>query len=124
MDSLVDFDIDFDEFIREQDAKNTIKGNMSAWRCVSRYMSGIGEKRAVHNIPPVELDRLLSRFFMEVLRADGKPYQPDVLSTMHRGLKRYLDTKNYGINILKDEIFAKSRKVLAARRKKLIQNFS
>lgn len=119
MDSLVDFDIDFDEFIREQDAKNTIKGNMSAWRCVSRYMSGIGEKRAVHNIPPVELDRLLSRFFMEVLRADGKPYQPDVLSTMHRGLKRYLDTKNYGINILKDEIFAKSRKVLAARRKKL-----
>ena len=35
-------------------------------------------------------------FFMEVVRDDGKPYQPDVLSTMHRALKRYLDNKNYG----------------------------
>ena len=56
---------------------------------------------------------------MEVVRADGIPYQPDVLSTMHRGIKRYLDNKIYGKNILHANIFEKSRKVLAARRKKL-----
>ena len=33
----VDFDSDFDNFIREQDAKNTTRGNMNAWRCLSKY---------------------------------------------------------------------------------------
>ena len=110
---------DFESFIREQDARNTIKGNNLACRTFTKFISSVGEKRPVESIPPIELDRLLSRFFMEVVRVDGMPYQPDVLSTIHRGLKRYLDTKNYGKNILKDDIFDKSRKVLAARRKKL-----
>ena len=57
MDDSLDFtDIDFDNFIREQDAKNTIKGNMSAWRCISKYLLSIGEKRAIELIPPIELD--------------------------------------------------------------------
>ena len=59
MDDSLDFtDIDFDNFIREQDAKNTIKGNMSAWRCISKYLLSIGEKRAIELIPPIELDKV------------------------------------------------------------------
>ena len=66
-------------------------------------MFTIGEKCTLELIPPVELDKLLSRFFMEVVRTtDGVPYQPDVLS-MHRGqIKRYKDDKKYGKNILQD----------------------
>lgn len=44
---------------------------------------------------------------------------PDCLSTVHRSIKRYLDNKNYGTNILADKAFETSRKVLAARRKEL-----
>ena len=47
---------------------------MSAWRCFSRFLSSIGEKRA-GLIPSIELDKLLCRFFMEVVRGDGIPYQ-------------------------------------------------
>ena len=114
-------DIDFDDFIRQQDAKNTIKGNKSSWRCLKRFFNSIGEKRELGQIRPKELDKLLSRFFMEVVRVDGTPYQPDVLSTIHRGLKRHLDESKYGFNILQDEVFSTSRKVLAARRKKLLR---
>ena len=116
-------DIDFDDFIRQQDAKNTIKGNKSSWRCLKRFFNSIGEKRELGQIRPKELDKLLSRFFMEVVRVDGTPYQPDVLSTIHRGLKRHLDESKYGFNILQDEVFSTSRKVLAARRKKLLRNY-
>ena len=55
-------DDDFDNFIREQDAKNTVRGNMSAWRCFSRFLSSIGEKRSGELIPPIELDKFLCRF--------------------------------------------------------------
>ena len=50
---------------------------------------------------------------------NGEEYQPDVLSTIYRALNRYLDVKNYGVNILNDELFKKSRDVLAAKRKVL-----
>ena len=59
------------------------------------------------------------RFFMEIVHTDRVLYEPDVLSTMHRGIKCYLDDKKYGKNILQDPVFEKSRKVLAALRKKL-----
>ena len=62
-------------------------------------------------IPPVELDKLLSRFFMEIVRTAGVPYQLDVTKTL-------LDDKKYGKNILQDPVFEKSRKVLAVQRKK------
>ena len=52
---------------------------MSAWRCFSRFLSSIGEKRSGELIPSIELDR----FFMEVVRGDGIPYQPDVLVSIN-----------------------------------------
>ena len=56
---------------------------------------------------------------MESVKKTGDPYEPDCLSTIHRGLKRYLEGINYPANILVDQDFQTSRKVLAARRKEL-----
>ena len=110
---------DFDDFIRQQDAKNTIKGNIFSSRVLINYLKTINETRKLEVIPPFELDMLLCKFFMNVNQKNGKPYQPAVLSTIHRGINRFLQTKNYKVNVLKDKIFEKSRRVLAARRRKL-----
>ena len=111
----------FQEFIRAQDAKNTKASNKYAFSTLTKFLNNIGERRDIHVIPPNELDGLLGRFFMEAKKKDGKNYEPGVLSTIHRALKRYLDTKNYydDTNILTDNRFITSRKVLAANRQEL-----
>ena len=70
-------------YIRSQDAKNTVASNRFALSTVSKFLEKISERREIHLIPPNELDGLLSRFFMEVLKKNGKSYEPDALSTIH-----------------------------------------
>ena len=111
--------MDFQAYIRSQDAKTTIASNKFANRAVKKFFSEIGEMREINSIPCNELDGLLARFFMEVKKINGKPYEPDCLSTIHRSVKRFLDNANYPANILVDKSFETSRKVLAARRKEL-----
>ena len=109
----------FESYIRKQDAKTTIASNKFALSAIKRYLATIAERRVIHSIPPLELDGLLSRFFMESVKRNGEPYEPDCLSTIHRSFKRHLEGKGYPVNILVDDNFKTSRKVLAARRKEL-----
>ena len=111
--------MDPEAFIRAQDAKNTLKSNKFASSTVQKFFEKIGERRELLMIPPNELDGLLSRFFMEVKKKDGSQYEPDALSTIHRGYKRHLDAIKYPGNILSDKTFETSRRVLAAKRKEL-----
>ena len=110
-----------EDFIRSQDAKNTIASNRYAYNTLTKFFKTIAEHREIHEIPPNKLDGLLSRFFMEGRKRNLKNYEPDALSTIHRSIKRYLDTKGYfgEVDILSDKEFATSRKVLAAKRKEL-----
>ena len=99
--------MDFQAYIRSQDAITTKFAN----RAVKKFFSEIGEMREINSIPCNELDGLLARFFMEVKKINGKPYDPDCLSTIHRSVKRFLDNTNYPANILVDKSFETSRKV-------------
>ena len=110
---------EFELFIREQDAKNTTKVNTYSTNTLNRFLKSIDEERNVEEIPECELNILLCRFFKDIVKIDGTNFEPDCLSTIHRGLKRYLDSKRYPVNILCHESFDGSRKVLAARRKQL-----
>ena len=65
------------------------------------------------------LDLQLSKFFMKVKKLDGGEYEPDSLTTLHRGIQRYFDDQGKKFNILTDPEFEKSRDVLAAKRKEL-----
>ena len=56
---------------------------------------------------------------MKVKQISGKDYEPDCLTTINRGLQRHFDEMGKKINILVDEGFEQSRKVLAAKRKQL-----
>ena len=49
------------------------------------------------------------------------PYEPSTLTSFQRSLQRYLKDKGSKLNILKDNEFSKSRKVLLAKKKQLVE---
>ena len=58
-------------------------------------------------------------FFMNVRRKNGE-YEPATFSSFQRNIQRYLSEKKYPFNMLKDNEFEKSRRVLAAKHKSLV----
>ena len=108
----------FKDYIRSQDAKNTISSHRAALSAASRFLLIL--VKLISSANSAQCIRWIAhRFLMEVKKRDKKFYQPDCLSTMHRAIKRYLDNQNYESDILKDKMFETSRMVLAARRKEL-----
>ena len=51
----------------------------------------------------------MSNFFINIKKTNGAEFEPDTLSTIHRGIARYLASKNY----------TESRKVIKAKRRSL-----
>ena len=76
--------------------------------------------RKTESLPASELDHLLSKFFLNARKKNGEEYEPATVSSFQRSIQRYLSEKKYPFNILKDNEFEKSRKVLAAKRKSLV----
>ena len=74
----------------------------------------------IERLPASELERLLSKFFLNARKKNGEEYEPATVSSFQRCIQRYLSEKKYPFNILKDNEFEKSRKVLAAKRKSLV----
>ena len=54
------------------------------------------------------------------LRRKNSEYEPATFSSFQRDIQRYLSEKKYPFNILKDNEFEKSRRVLAAKNKSLV----
>ena len=78
--------------------------------------------KKIFDLPAPSLNHLLCKFFMNVKKQDGSDYEPNTLSSYQRSIQRSLEENNYSGNILKDQEFEKSRKVLAARRKSLVSS--
>ena len=86
-----------------------------------RCMEGNGMKNEkIESLPDSKLDHLLSKFFLNGRKKNGEEYEPATVSSFQRSIQRYLSEKKYPFNILKDNEFEKSRKVLAAKRKSLV----
>ena len=100
--------------------ESTVKKTMYDLNVWNRYLDTINESRQIENIPPDELNVLLCHFFMDIKKKDGKQYEPTSLTSLHRSLQRHLNDKGSPINLLKDELFKRSREVLSARKKELV----
>ena len=74
----------------------------------------------IESLPVSELDRLLSKFFLNARKKNGEEYEPATVSSFQRSIQRYLCEKKYAFNIPKDNEFETPRKVLAAKRKSLV----
>lgn len=112
-----------DQFIKGQKARNTMKKTRSDLNVFQRYLEIINERDIeISALPLQRLERLLCKFFMNVKKQDGSDYEPSTLSSYQRSIQRHLEENKYPGNILKDKEFDQSRKVLAARRKSLVNN--
>ena len=59
-------------------------------KLITDFFTSIGEERAPGQIPPKELDSIMARFFLGVLKKDGTECEPDSLGFMYNSLDRHL----------------------------------
>ena len=69
---------------------------------------------------PEELDHFLGKFFEDLRKVSGVEYEPSTLTGLQRSIQRFLLDSGSKMNILNDDEFAFSRKVLEAKRKNLL----
>ena len=87
-----------------------------------RFIEANGlNSQTIESLPASKLDHLFSIFFFftNVRRKNGE-YEPATFSSFQRNIQQYLSEKKYPFNILKDNEFEKSRRVLAAKHKSLV----
>ena len=102
-------------FLKEQESKNTERKTTSDINTFHRFLVGIGkENEKIVDLPAHKLKSNLARLFKDVRRQNGAEYKPGTLFGFQRSIQRFLSDYNSKKNILKDEEFALSRKVLEA----------
>ena len=77
-------------FLEENLNKNTKTKTKSDMKVITDFFTSIGEERALGQIPPKDLDSIMARFFLGVLKKDGTEYEPDSLGSMYNSLDRHL----------------------------------
>ena len=112
---------EIESFIKEQKSENTVRKTASDMKTFNRYLSSINKNVQVLDLPAADLDRILSKFFKDVRKVNGEEYEPDTLSGFQRSIQRFLSDGKSQFNVLIDKEFETSRKVLAAKRKSLVQ---
>ena len=61
---------------------------------------------------------------MTICKKDGSVYEPSTLTSFQRSIQRQLNISNSTLNIFKDAEFAKSREVLLARKRQLVEDYA
>ena len=109
---------EIDNFIQNEKSLNAVKKTQVDWRKFESFCNQKTDGRFnITTIPCQELDKLLCHFFKDVRKKTGEEYEPDTLSSFHRSIQRRVGELKLPFNILKDEVFCRSRQVLAAKRK-------
>ena len=109
-----------DDFVNKQKSENTKRRRLLIWTLYSlllKLMPWIVKQLKAYLRP--SLTTFCRFFFMNVRRKNGE-YEPATFSSFQRNIQRYLSEKKYPFNILKDNEFEKSRRVLAAKHKSLV----
>ena len=99
--------------------KNTHRKTGADMRILTAYMRSLSEMRLPEAIPPTELDKYLSSFFLVVRKADGSEYEPCSLRAMLASIERYLRFKNYPLSLTRDAAFSNMRNVLKLKQQTL-----
>ena len=110
-----------EEFINVQKVKNTITKIKRDMKVFQRYLGSISQaEKQIELLPTAELDHFLCKFFINVRKVNGDEYEPNTRSSIQRSIQRYFNENNTKLNILKVVEFEKSRKVLTAKRRNLV----
>ena len=113
-------DAELEDLVERQKNVNTKRKTASDLKKWYSWCIEVNERRKLEEIPPKELDRLLSHFYCKVRKNDGSTYEPDTLTGFQRSIDRHLTKdlhKSY--SIIRDIEFTSSREKLKAARKML-----
>ena len=110
---------DLDKSVEDQKSINTSRSTQFALRTWQTWLEqsefAEAEKKPIEVYTKQELSRLLKHFYWEIRTAKGDEFEPSSLKTIQRGLDRYLQEKNTGFSIIRDEDFANANKALDAK---------
>lgn len=71
-------------------SKSTLKKNLQCMKTFKKWIESQPnpEEGNIWEIPPDKLDPLIGSFLLSVRKGDGSEYEPDTLTTYHRGIER------------------------------------
>ena len=116
---FVSSDDTIESFIEEHENPNTVKKTKREVALLTVFLQTKGETREIAEIPPVELNELLSEFILSVRTKEGQEYEPSSLRGMVASFERHLKRKSYPVSIINDLAFEKLRKTLQSKQKQL-----
>lgn len=91
---------DVQQFINDQENKNTMKKTLSDIKKLDKFMAERGEKRKLHTIPMEELDQHIASFIMTIKKPDGEDYEPTSIRNMISSFDRKLGRQGYAYRII------------------------
>ena len=115
---FVSLDDTIESFIEEHENPNTVKKTKREVALLTVFLQTKGETREIAEIPPVELNELLSEFLLSVRTKEGQ-YEPSSLRGMVASFERHLKRKSYPVSIINDLAFEKLRKTFQSKQKQL-----
>ena len=98
---------------------NTTKATNSWYKNFCKWAENSGRQTNIETMEREHLNDILESYFAEVVRNDGKPYEPSSLANMQAGLDRYLKEMGCNFSIIKDFEFRGCQNVLEGRAKYL-----
>ena len=93
-----------EEFILEQENKNTPQKTERDVRLLERFLKTKNEDRKIEDIPAVELNEYISQFIISVRTKDGNEYEPTFLRSLVASFERHLKKKSYSVSIINEEL--------------------
>ena len=116
---FVSLDVPVDEFIQNQENKNTLSKTKRDLALLTEYLETKNVQQNLEEIQPRDLDELLSAFLVEVRKKDGDEYEPTTLRSFISSFDRYLRKKDYPTTIIEGQEFRRTREALVAKQKDL-----
>ena len=107
-------------------AKNTNQNTKHSTNTQLRHYQKWAEERGfepnIARVPKLKLDGILQQFYADLIKSDGKEYEPKSLKVMQAALDQHLREEGCSYSILKDPEFSNSRKVLNGKTIMLQEN--
>lgn len=108
-------DEDATEFIKSNQNFNTVRKTEGDVKLLKAFVSTKYPDKshaAIETFEPEFMDRVLANFFVNCRKVDGTEYEPNSIRGFQASIQRYLKDNKYGVDIMKSELFATSRKSL------------
>jgi hypothetical protein len=104
-----------DAFTAAQQNPGTVRKTLAHVNIFKDFLGLKSETRAVHLIPPEELDVYLGAFFAGVRKSDGDEYEPSYLKNIQNSIERHLKNRGYTTSLTNGIQFHHSREILKAK---------